>query len=515
MNVRGILTFLNSEKLIIALLICVYLLPVWLFKYFPTQDGPSHIYNVQVLKEYGNPDYNFREHYDLNLSLFPNWLSHILLLFLMTLFPPIIAEKIFLSIYIIVFPISIFYFLNSIERGKNLIGFMSFLFIYNYLFLMGFYSFAISVPLFFLILGYWWKHKENITVKRIVILNLFMTALYFAHLISHIIIVMSISFLSILYFRRRIRKILITLGCVLPSSILALIYLPSSDLLSGETPQIGLSRIPQLLKELVSMRVLVSYNENQSIIAYLVSVSMLYLFIHTLWKEKINRKGGFFERFSSKDCFLFLCFMMLILYLILPWSMGPGGWINDRIAILAALGILAWFREGDSRKWKGAFTVLVILISLVNIAYITYYCKILDDELHEYTSEVQKIGNNKVILPFFFDGFGKSSRVGIFVNAANYYCLNNGGINLGNYEVLFDYFPVKFKESFKPPIEGKEWVVAVHWRPADIDICEYSANIDYLLIWGEPDPVTSENIQECYSLVASNGRLKIFKPEMR
>jgi len=203
---------------------------------------------------------------------------------------------------------------------------------------------------------------------------------------------------------------------------------------------------------------------------------------------------------------------MLAMYLILPWSMGPGGWINDRIAILASIGILAWFREGDSRKWKHTFVVLVTLVSLINIAYITYYCKILNEELDEYTSEVQIIEDNKTVLPFFFDGFGSSSRVGIFVNAANYYCLDNGGINLGNYEVLFDYFPVKFNESFKPPIEGKEWVVAVHWQPGDIDICEYSDNIDYLVIWGEPDPVTSENIRKCYSLITSNGKLKIFKP---
>ena len=513
LNFRKFSTFLKSEKLIITLLICAYLLPIWLFKYVPTQDGPSHIYNAQVLKEYRNPDYNFSEHYDLNLSLFPNWLSHILLVILLTVFSPIVAEKILLSIYIIVFPISIFYFLGSIKQGKNLLGFMSFLFIYNYLFLMGFYSFAISMPLFFLILGYWWRHKEHITTKRVVLLNLFMVIIYFAHLISHILIVMSISLLAILYFRKRIRGILTAFVCIFPSCILILIYLPSSDLLSGETPQIGLSRIPLLLKELVSMRVLVSYNEYQSIIAYLVSATILYLFIHTLWKEKIDRKESFIERFSTKDCFLFIFFVMLILYLILPWSVGPGGWVNDRIAILALIGILAWFREGDSRRWKRIFLILIVLISLINIAYIGYYCKILNEELDEFTSGVQVIGKNKTILPFFFDGFGKSSRVGIFVNAANYYSLNNGGINLGNYEILFDYFPTRYKESFEPPAPGKEWVVTVHWQPTEIDIRGYSANIDYLLIWGDVGPAMSDDIQSSYSMIVSNGRLKIFQPE--
>ena len=258
---------------------------------------------------------------------------------------------------------------------------------------------------------------------------------------------------------------------------------------------------------------MVSYNDYQYIIAYLVAVSILYLFIHTLWKEKINRKVSFAERLSSKDCFLIVFFAMLILYLILPWTVGPGGWVNDRIAILAFLGILAWFREGDSKKWKRVFVALIVLISLINIAYIGYYCKTLNEELDEYTSGVQVIGKNKTILPFFFDGFGGSSRVGIFVNAANYYCLDNGGINLGNYEILFDYFPTRYKESFVPPAPGKEWVVTVHWQPAEIDILGYSPNIDYLLTWGDIDPTMSDDIQAGYDVIASNGKLRIFEPK--
>jgi hypothetical protein len=260
------------------------------------------------------------------------------------------------------------------------------------------------------------------------------------------------------------------------------------------------------------MRILISYNEDQSKIAYLVSALMLYLFIHTLWKEKIACKGSFIKRFTHKDYFLLIFFVMFILYLILPWSLGPGGWINDRIAILASIVILAWFSEGDSIRWKRIFLILVALISFANVAYIGYYCKILNAELNEYTSFTKIIEKNKVILPFFFDANGKSLRVGIFVNAVNYYCLDNGGINLGNYEVQFDYFPINFKKSFQPPVQEKEWVQTVHWRPAEIDICGYSGNIDYLIIWGKPEQTTAGAIQRCYSLIASKGNMKIFKP---
>ena len=85
---------------VIALLV-IHLLPVWGFKYFPTQDGASHIYNAYVLKEYYNhKNYWLREVYELNPTLFPNWTSHALLLLLLYIFPPLICEKIVLTLYI-------------------------------------------------------------------------------------------------------------------------------------------------------------------------------------------------------------------------------------------------------------------------------------------------------------------------------------------------------------------------------------------------------------------------------
>ena len=59
-------------KLIIITLLVIHLLPVWVFSYFPTQDGASHIYNSYILKEYHNHEnYRLREVYELNLTLFP------------------------------------------------------------------------------------------------------------------------------------------------------------------------------------------------------------------------------------------------------------------------------------------------------------------------------------------------------------------------------------------------------------------------------------------------------------
>ena len=74
----------------------------------------SHLYNAHILKSYHHAEnYQLRNVYDLRLTLFPNWTSHLLLALLMHIFPPLICEKILLTMCISLIPLSLFYFWGS------------------------------------------------------------------------------------------------------------------------------------------------------------------------------------------------------------------------------------------------------------------------------------------------------------------------------------------------------------------------------------------------------------------
>ena len=498
----------TKSSVLIGVLIVAYLLPIWLFPYFPTQDGVSHVYNSQILTEYVNPTYQFRDYYDINWFPFPNWLSHASLALLLFIFPPLIAEKVFLSLYVILFPFAIRYFLNAVQSGRDALVILSFTFIYNYLLLMGFYNFAVSVPLFFLALGYWWRHREALTTTRIVLLNLLIIVIYFAHLISYAFVLFSIALLTVIHFRHNLKRILITGCAVLPAALLLIVYLPTSDLLAGGPPEFELGRVGELLENAIGMYVLVAYNENQAWISYAVFACLLFLSIWTFWQ---NRKPST-ESVAGQGAFLILFGVLFLLYLILPGSIGPGGWVNDRLLILAALLIFACFRLSEHIRWQQVFTGLVTLLAIVNVLYIGILCKTLNAELRQFNAFVDRVEKNTVILPLQFEATGESLRIGIFVNAANYYCLDNGCINLGNYEVQFDYFPIRFKPDFETPIAEKEWVQIVHWTPEAIDLCDYADNVDYLLLWGAPEEEkVAAEIAACYTLIATEGRLKLYE----
>ena len=111
---------LSIGYVIVIVLLVLHLLPVWGFKYFPTQDGASHIYNSYVVKEYHNHEnYRLREVYELNATVFPNWTSHALLVVLLYVFPPLVCEKIVLTLCIGLLPFSLFYFFQWCPEEKH------------------------------------------------------------------------------------------------------------------------------------------------------------------------------------------------------------------------------------------------------------------------------------------------------------------------------------------------------------------------------------------------------------
>ena len=509
------LDFKRSEswRIILFSLVALHLLPIWIFPFFPTQDGVSHVYNAHVLREYWNPAYDFQTFYDINWNLFPNWLSHFVLAALMLVIPPLLAEKLFLSIYVILFPLAISYFLRSLhpDQKPTIPLWISFFFIYNYLFLMGFYNYAVSIPLFFLMVGYWWRHKEGLHLRQIITLNLLFVVTYFAHLVPYVFTIGAIGLLSLVTLFRTPKQLLVSLASLLPPSLLLLIYLPTSDLLSGGQLKIGFGRVGDLFSNFLNLKVLVALDDRQATIAKAVTAILVLYLVYSLWQQVVQGPPLENRAINQTTAFGLLFIALFVQYLIYPNSVGPGGWLNDRIAILSALVLLAVLVPIHHPMLERIFGAVVLALLCINLLNFSVSCHKLNGEIREFNTLRGEIGQNKVLLPFFFDPSGSAKRVGIFVNGSSYYCLANGGINLGNYEVQFDYFPINFKESFQPPIEEKEWVQAVHWRKDSIDLCGYAKNVNYVLVWGEVDQRTSQALNDCYQLVADRGKLKLYR----
>ncbi len=508
--IRLRLSSVDRWTLVFLFMVLLYILPVWVFKYFPSQDGPCHIYNSFILKHYNDPDYRFNEFYEVRKSPVPNWASHFSMMLFMYIVPPLIAEKLLLTGYIILMAASILYLLNASGKGRTPLAFIGFPFIYNYLLLMGFYNFSLSVALLMLSVGYWWKHFDTFGWKNMAILGLLLVALYFCHLVPLALAVFSIAAISVLSLPPRFRKwkqVLLSLFCMLPSIGLSIYYLETR----GTARNIGGWTPTRLWQYFIRNESLAYYSQSQIILGQFITGAFLALFFYTFVRDRFfTREWRFKLRVQRKDFFLLLCAAFFIIYLKGPDSMSGGGFIKTRMAFMPFLIIIPWLSWDMPKIAKGIVGAALILLSAAYITHASYYHKILSDDVKIYTSGYDAIEKNKVVLPLAFNRAGKGWRIGMFLHSVGYYGYNTGCIELDNYEATTSYFPTYYKPDLhRPPLS------TIESKPAEVNFAEYAADIDYVITWAMASGSDVEaKILGHYKLIKQNGNLKIYGRKM-
>jgi hypothetical protein len=480
-------------------------MPLWIFKYFPSQDGPSHIYNAKVLKEYHkHENYKLRDVFKLNLTIFPNWTSHPFMAFLLYFLPPIIAEKTLLSFCVGLLPLSLFYFLNVIDRRKILFGLIGFLFAYHYLLLMGFYNFTLSVSLFFFALGYWWKHRNDMSVVNVIVLYLLMLLTYLSHIVSYgllllvLLIIACISwgsaaiqagwsteksgggFLSTIRgFGRRLKPLAIFGGYMLPAYFILLGYYLDSPKEGG-----GSHQSPEWIKDYFwGFKSLVYFTDwhvgvMKFLIGFFALVGVLTV-AYRIYKRQL---------LSETDQFALLAIIFTIMFIKAPWGLGPGGWINDRIHLYIFLILSPWFVIEFHRYLRYGIAACMILISLVHLGRTSYDFYHIDKEIAELTSGVDKMEPHTAYQIRSTDwnaseSMGSIKYVTPFVHSMAFYGLYEKDIgHLANYEANYNYFPINYNGA-------------------------YEGIVDYILAWYDDAP----DIGETYDIIHQTKHLKLFR----
>lgn len=188
----------QPEALVFWGLVAVYLLPVWIFPFFPSQDGPAHLSNANALREYYSPEAPvFREYYTINAYPNPNWFGHIVLAALMYLVSMLTAEKLLLSGYVVLLPLSVRYMTGAGAFSSSVGAFLVFPFIYNYTLQMGFYNFCYSMVMYFFCVGYWLRNQERFRAHSTVVLALLSLLLYFCHPLSLVMAYITVAVLLV------------------------------------------------------------------------------------------------------------------------------------------------------------------------------------------------------------------------------------------------------------------------------------------------------------------------------
>jgi hypothetical protein len=520
----------RTVAVVVVALVVLHLVPIWAFKYFPSQDGPNHIENAYMLAHYRDADRAYREYYDINARPVPNWLSHAVLALLMTLLPPLVSEKVLLTAYVVLFVLASAYLINSTHRPRSLgatggaggtcegdwLTLLVAPFIFNCFLQGGFYNFALSVPLALLAIGYWWRRKDvNLNRRFLVGLNLLLVLVYFSSILSQVLAVGSILLLAALHNKREVRRTLAIAAAMIPAYVLPAYYLLSQP---GEPA--GRLEQGDLVTYFFTLGSLKSFDAAETYMGLGVAAIFIVLAAYTVATERLGIGGTrtaegisaegdrVRDEVRAKQGFLVLGLALTALYFVAPVRAYGGSQITHRLSFLPFLVLLPWLAKRPAGAVRYTAAVAAVGLTVARLGVASYYCEILNRGLEEFTSGAPYVGKNATILPLTLDRKGEAATIRVFLHAGSYYSIASGAINLDNYEADKTYFPLKYKPAMNPfstigRIESKRAAV----RP---DM--YPRPVDYILVWGSrPEVQSFPWLAKSYELIHSQGRLRLYR----
>lgn len=529
----------RSEKLIFAILIIASLVPIWSTKYFLTWDGPCHLYNAKILSDYIFSDNVacYDEYYRLNRNLFPNWFSHLSLALLLALFPPFFAEKIFLTTYVVIYPLVFFYLIRVINGKNTFLSFLVFPFIYSNAFQKGFYNFSLSIIILFVLVLFWLKNKDRFSYPKLFIFSILFLVIYFTHPLGYfysLIILLPLLLTGFLvnWLKRKEDRLdviktyqqkgLLILIALLPSLILLFQYLWQRKLAF----RAGEQSLGQHISDFIQITSLVALTSQEEIwvifLSILFGVVLLYSVIFTIKHKNANEYDGFLVAFI----------LSLFIYFNTPDQVAGGFYIKIRLQIFPFLLLLLWLANSEYRKWFKWFIIAgatIITLSLTLIRLPIYFRA--SEALKEYLSVQGYIAERATVLPLSFSRRGKTAegeiiadRNQIFRHGLDYIGCGKNLILFDNYEGHMPYFPISWKRS-RDPFRWISTNEGITNEPPSADILNYHSktggNIDYIVTWcldkqylGHPYTRSIvKQLQQGYDLIyaSSSGRVILYR----
>ena len=518
------------ENLLFAALIVIHLIPLWSFRFFPTQDGPVAINNGNILRQYNNPDLPiFREYLTVSDKPDPNWVVHLILAGLMFVFPPLIAEKIILAGYVLLLPLSVRYAIRSIRPESSFIAVLSFPFIYNYLLHVGFYNFIYSLPVFFFLVGCRIRHPGVPAPRHAVLLAALAALLYFCHIVSLLLAIAMLGLLDLwlalcaaasrnrkrdplwgTFFGSFRPRALWTIIVFVPSLLLSALFLSKQGTEMSPHLDFGF-----LFTRLIHGDSLVAHTLPEVDLATAVAVFFFAVFLYLLG-VKIARKS-----FNRWDGLLLVAALYTFVYFSAPEGMSGGKYISYRLNLYPFFALILWFgSQAHPRFGRIAIQVIGAGLAAVFLVFRAAGYDEINDYLDEYTSGTSLIEPNSTLLPLCYSHYGRapdgrplSFRVKVFLHAGGYIGAMKNVVDMDNYQATMGYFPTMWRPELDPFVKLPIIKDGLESAPPCVDFQSYpkrtGGRVDYVLLWGLDDTLrqhrctqlTFQQLQQGFDLI--------------
>lgn len=459
--------FMKREKYFFLAAVIFNLSVVFSGKFFPTMDGPAHLYNSQII---GSLLFNNSEvldqFYQFNSDLVPNWSGHFIMAFFNLFLPAYMAEKIMLLCYLIGLPYAFRALIKSVSKENYLFSYLVFPFTYSFVFILGFYNFSLAIVFMLFTVTFWIRKEQTIsTFRNAFILFLLLSATYFSHLVVFGMTVLTIALYLVFNellantsyrakpLSQRVKQIFtkgLVLGiAALPALILSVLYFfvrPSVN--NVYTP------FEQILEWIQTIHPIIAYNKE---IESVFTINLFYILLTTFILAIILRIIKLFAKVKERpstgysfvnDVWLVTAFLFLALAVILPDSNSSAGYVTVRLISLFFLFLIIWLACQKIPVWYSYVVVLAFLF--LNNKLNNYYEPVitdLDKIAIDCADAAKHIPDHSIVaVHTYLDNW-------LTNHFSNYLGIDKPMVILDNYECATDYFPLQWKLESLPSMQ--------------------------------------------------------------
>ncbi|HVR09964.1 MAG TPA: hypothetical protein VMW75_18110 [Thermoanaerobaculia bacterium] len=492
--------------------------------YLPSTDGPSHVYNAWVMGQLAGPDRApvLREYYYLNPQPVPNSLTHVALMELMRALPPAAAEKVVLSVYVLLMAAALWCLAGAIERERAWLALLGLPFTWNVLLGLGFYNFCFSVPLLLLALAWWWRRRERPGPGFAAGLTVLLVLCYFAHILAAVLALAGIGVLWLASWRReRWRGHLAHLAILVPGAVLPFWF---TVLRHGPPVSPSYASWQLLWTELAHLRPVWQFTgeggRTGAILAKLFGAWLLFSLVREgIARRRIARQPAAGEGLRAlprrwlreEDGFLALALLLTGLYFFSPEGAAGGSMLKPRLAMMPFLAVLPWLSASVGRWGRAAAVLALAALAARPVTYAVPCYRAGSRDVEAFIHGLDAVPPGSVVVPLIFDRHTTSCmRTGSVDHAAGYAAVAKGLIDWDNYEANTDYFPVRFRAFAR-----RSTPLDIESDPQHLRVQQLRARVDYIYCWRMPPaaPVAGRLGRQC-KLIAAGDEWRLYSADL-
>jgi hypothetical protein len=493
-----------------ALFILIILLNLgllWFNRYIPTQDGPTHLENAVHLRDLVLPgEDGVERHYRLNWRTGTNLFYHVAVGAFATVLPPLAAERLFLSLYLVAFAAATYALARAAGARTALPALAALPYALAFPFHMGFFNYCAGLVLAYAAWAYFWRRRDDLRVRDYIVLNGVAVLAYVAHVVPTVILLAGLFLLNgwlALGERRRglgtLGKRLATFAALLPACIPPAFF-------TALYKHTWCRRAPwrDVLLSLLTGSSFRFYSEKQ---LYL-GLASLGIVAAAVALRVLARRGKREPLLAPRNGLLLLAVGALALYFLAPDAGDKFSILTARLLVIPWPLLLIWAGDDFSRAGRWIMLVATAAFGLAFWGDSLYHYRQFNRELRDFCSGIPYVENGSNIAYLYYSGW--QYRIAVFSGASSYYTLERDVVDFNNYEADLSIFPVNFDyPGFRPHPEDL-------WPPEKYRVWKFAPAVDYVITWDlPPDEAACGKLHTFYKCVHAQGRLRVFKVKKR